>query len=383
MPPPPSHAGRAFTLIELMIAISLGMVLVLTAVSAVRVTTQAITLTRRIALENALLRTGVEQALDEVDFWRRSDDPEDTSRQPLRGTEASGGWLPFTPFAATPDAVTHGSFIDAQPGLTELAGTPRGGWNANPLAWAAWDPRAWPRGCPAEESSPQESWGAGGIYANLDPALSWHHWYDGQVRGLVDALGFYGLYDYLPSNAFMVYHGASAPLGAPGGICWSGVPTSLLSNGVWIDTNDGGDNNMKGRVRNTNGSRVFFPGPDAVAANTARTWAPIGYNGRDNNYDASVMALFLAKSATGAHLLGARPALWPDVGYVVRRFVERGQLRNACEVTCRSPVTGAALTIPFACIGTTLRGARQQRLPGGGWVADAASAATLDYGTPP
>lgn len=372
-----------FTLIELTIAVSLGLVLMLTAFSAVRVTTQAITVTRRIALENALLRTGVEQALDEVDFWAATDDPEHPALQPLRGTETSGGYLPFSPFAATPDAITHGAFIDARAGLTEDPSTPRGGWNANPLAWAAWDPRAWSRACPAEESNTTECWGTGAIYDNLDPSKSWHHWYDGQVRGLLDAVGFYGMYEYLPSNSFVVYHGGSAPLGSPATISWAGMPIGLLENGLWLDSRDGGDCNMKGRVRNTNGSRVFLPGPQSAASNIARTWASIGYNGRDTNYDLAVMKTFLANSATTAHVLGGMPSTWPDVSYAVRRFVERGQLMNACEVTCRSPLTGAAITIPFACVGTTLRGARQQRLPAGGWVVDATSEPTLDYAAAP
>ena len=379
----PHDRRTGFTLIELMIAISLGLILMLTAFSGIRVTSQAITTTRRIAFENRLLRAGVEQALDEVDFWAATDDPEDTAKQPLRGTEASGGFLPFTSFASTPEAITHGSFIDLQSGLTELPAAPRGGWNPNPLAWAAWDPRSWPRACPAEESHSTECWGTGGIYDNLDPTQSWHHWYDGQVRGLLDAMGFYGMYEYLPSNGFVVYHGDTAPLGSPSSISWGGMPTGLLQNGLWLDCNDGGDFNMKGRVRNTNGTRVFLPGPGGAVNNTARTWASVGYNGRDTNFDFATVKTFLNNSATSAHLMTLKPSQWPEVSYTVRRFIERGHLINSCEITCRSPLTGATFTIPFACIGTTLRGARQQRLPTGGWVRDFTTEATLDYGTPP
>jgi hypothetical protein len=50
------------------------------------------------------------------------------------------------------------------------------------------------------------------------------------------------------------------------------------------------------------------------------------------------------------------------------------------------PVTGARVSIPFTTVGTTLRGARQQRLPqmvgGNGW-ADPYAGPTLDYDNPP
>ena len=49
---------RGFTLIELMIAISLGMLLVYTATAGFRSASQSVTLSNRLALENSLLRAG-------------------------------------------------------------------------------------------------------------------------------------------------------------------------------------------------------------------------------------------------------------------------------------------------------------------------------------
>ena len=407
----------AFTLIELMIAIALGTIILMTAFAAVRTTALAVASTKRLALENQLLRIGVEQALEEVDFWTTVDDPEDPANQKLRGSEGAGGRLPFAPFQNAPDAITGGTFIDPTPSstaeepgsgqptgvpavTTAVLPTPHGGWNPNPLAWAACNPRTWPRSLPAEESNTSECWGTGGIYDNLDPTRSWHHWYAGQVRGLLDALGFYGAYDYLPSSAFLVYHGA-APRGCGGGTAWGGVPAGLIANGGWLSCKDGDDNSMKGRIRNTNGSRYFLPAPGAIAPgpfhvdNVARTWISIGYNGRDTTTVGTVTSSwndltvqgFLANSAAAAALLASRPQLWPEVSFAVRRFIEHGHPIAACQVLCRSPLTGESFVVPFACLGPTLRGARQQRrspnaaLPG--WVQDPASEATLDYEAPP
>src|SRR5947209_7664141 len=63
----PSQA--AFTLIELLIAMALGLVVLLTAFAGFRVTAQALTASRRIAVENNLMRLGVQLALEEADYW--------------------------------------------------------------------------------------------------------------------------------------------------------------------------------------------------------------------------------------------------------------------------------------------------------------------------
>jgi hypothetical protein len=349
-----------------------------------RVATQAVTASKRLALENQLLLAGISMALEEVDFWTLADNPDNASQQPLRGQEMSGGYMPFTSFASTPDAVMNGGpFIDTQSGFTESTTALRGGWNPNPLAWAAWDARTWCRSNLAEESNTTQCWGTFGIYDNLDPTQSWYYWYDDQVRGLVDALGFFGLYEYLPSNAFITYHGMSTPLGASTSITWGGMPAALVQNGTWLCCIDGGDNNMKGRMRNSNGSRYFLPGPAAASLNLCRTWAAVGYNGRDTSWNLQTVSTFLTNSAASADLLPQRPLYWPNVSYEVHRFIERGHPVNACLVTCRSPLTGSIFVIPFTCTGTTLRGARQQRAPVTGWVVNPYTDPTLDYGTPP
>jgi prepilin-type N-terminal cleavage/methylation domain-containing protein len=382
-------ATRGFTLIELLIAMSLGMVVLLTTLAGFRVTSQAVTTARRISIENNVMRVGVQRALEEVDFWTGYDDPESAAAQPLRQKDATtGAGLPFRAFQDDADPVTGGAFVDARPGMDEDPTAPRGGWNPNPLAWAAWDPRTWTRANMAEESSPQQYWGVFDIYDHLTPSKSWHHWYDGQVRGLVDAVGFYGVYEYLPSNAFLIYHGTTVPRGAPGSISWGGQPTALTDmNGSFIAPPDGGQNGMKGRIRNTNGSRIILPNPQAATAALCRKLSYVGYESRSGGYNPTLLSDFLGTSVVPIpgydKVMPLRPAYWPDASFEVRRFIEHGHPVAACEVRCRSPLTGTYYVIPFTCVGTTLRGARQQRRPTTGWVVDPTTDATLDYAAPP
>ncbi|HEX3134501.1 MAG TPA: prepilin-type N-terminal cleavage/methylation domain-containing protein [Planctomycetota bacterium] len=394
------RSAAAFTLIELMIAISLGAMVVYTAVAAVRVASGAMTASQRLATENALLRIGVEVAVDEADFWTSSDDPELGGLRPLRGTDAAtGAGKPFTDFRDV-------GFIDsagATGAWSETPGATRRGWSASPLAWAAADPRTWCRANVAEEgtvnpggNSPRTFWGHFGVYSHLDPTRAWHAWYPNQIRGLIDSMGFYGLFEYLPSNGFAIYHGANgtAPKGASNAtISFGGMPVALTDNGLnWLCPSDGGDNTMKGRIRNSNGSRYYMPGPQAATGADARTLAKIGYEARDVGYDASAITQFLDKTRTTQELMRrsgvlTAPSNWPEVSYRVHRFIERGHPVTLCIVEMTSPLTGAQIALPFTTVATTLRGARQQRRPGNGWAdpfsTNPAERATLDYADTP
>ena len=85
--PAPRHG---FTLIELMIAIGLGMLVIYTAVAGFRVASQSVTMANRLSLENALIRSGFQEAHNQMDFWTNLDDPDNTANQRLRGTVTMG-----------------------------------------------------------------------------------------------------------------------------------------------------------------------------------------------------------------------------------------------------------------------------------------------------
>jgi prepilin-type N-terminal cleavage/methylation domain-containing protein len=198
----------AFTLIEMMIAISLGLVLIYTATSGFRVASQSITIANRLSLENQLMRTGISLAHEQLDFWTNLDDPNDSNRQSLRGSadvsgeswayplvngQSGGGTvgLPFTPFSQSfpagpriPRAAGGASAISGAPVVlqgTIAASDPT--WEQDigfdpSYAWAAHDPRTWFRGnvCeklrgippPIDGSIPPLWFGRYGIFSNTE-----------------------------------------------------------------------------------------------------------------------------------------------------------------------------------------------------------------------
>jgi hypothetical protein len=70
-----------------------------------------------------------------------------------------------------------------------------------------------------------------------------------------------------------------------------------------------------------------------------------------------------------------KPAHWPSLTVSSLRFIRTGAFINLNRIGWTNPLTGQGLELSFSCFGTTLRGARQQRLRDGpGW-ADAFPAA--------
>jgi type II secretory pathway pseudopilin PulG len=379
MSSPYKYILAGFTLIELMISMVLGMLIVMTAFAGLRTVSQAISRSNSLALENRLLRSGMQMALEEADFWTYSDDPENATKQPLRAVSRGAG-MPFTPFEKV-------SFIDNNTGLDES----HGGWNSNPLAWAAWDSRTWVQANTPEIYQPRgtaghySNWGNYSIYENLTPSRSWHQWYGGQVLGLIDGLGFWGMHEYMPSNSFFIYHTDNQnqyPKGArTTGISYGGCPIALLRNDDWWANQDGSDHSMKGRVRNTNGANYFMPGPQAATAAMSRSMAKIGYEGRDSGFSIARINEFLARCGPTVTLLTRRPEHWSNVTFSVQRFMGRAQFFTVCKVESVHPLTGEKLSFSFTTVSTTLRGARQQRRNNIGW-ADPFSGPTLDYNQP-
>jgi prepilin-type N-terminal cleavage/methylation domain-containing protein len=66
-----SRGGRrhAFTLVEILVAVTISTIIILTAVSCFRMITNAITAANVLSTENALLRAGFQLSLQDVDFW--------------------------------------------------------------------------------------------------------------------------------------------------------------------------------------------------------------------------------------------------------------------------------------------------------------------------
>ncbi len=64
---------RGFTLIELLIAITMSIGVLYLAFAALRVASQTITVSKRLSVENGMMRTGMYAALEELDFWDQYD----------------------------------------------------------------------------------------------------------------------------------------------------------------------------------------------------------------------------------------------------------------------------------------------------------------------
>ena len=77
---------RGFTLIEMVIALGVGLVVIFLAMAGLRLTAQTLALTRQLALQNDLMRSGLLTALEDRDFWTLYDDPDDAANQGLRQT---------------------------------------------------------------------------------------------------------------------------------------------------------------------------------------------------------------------------------------------------------------------------------------------------------
>jgi prepilin-type N-terminal cleavage/methylation domain-containing protein len=356
---------RGFTLIELMIAITLGLAIVLVATAGFRVAAQAVTKCNRMALENALVRTAVLQACNEVDYWTFVDNPE-ISTTPLRAPSPFGGWKPLTPFAVA--GLPGGPFVI--PG-DERQTT----WNPSPMAWAAHDPRAWCRGNMAETLRTDLRYGDYNLVANdqsLTNATSYdpfrcRSWYDNQLKTSLDSLGFYGTLEYLPSNVLFVYHGSQPFTANPAGLNSGFMPNAIISGGTrgWLGMTF--QTFSAGRFRTTDAGAIPFANDKPILSSTSNTNDPfrsswtVGYGGYATGSPQQEAANFHRATAFGGDLLTQHPQHWPHVTVRVERFIRQSRAINICIIDITDPITGQTSTIPFSTRGTTLRGARLQR----------------------
>ena len=367
---------HGFTLIELMIAITLGMMIVMVATAGVRLAAQTMTKCNRMSLENSLVRAAVIQACDEVDFWTMLDHPSDTKMQSLRKTANDGGWQPFAPFSVSKilASETAPNFTRVEP---ELVLT----WESSPMAWAAHDARTWCRANLVECAGTDLRYGDYSLFSfdrpqnNLptyDPSRC-RNWYANQVRHAFDGLGFYGALEYLPSSALLVYHGTSPASGGPSGMNKGKVPKALLNGQGWMGAKFQAFSS--GRFRMTDSSVIPMPNPvinilpqfNGTKDPFRVSWR-VGYAGKYVNDGAAEAVKFHQATAFGGALMELQPQSWPDVSVKVERLIRQSRAVAICIIDITDPVTGSTTTIPFSTRGTSFRGARQQRSTiGDGW----------------
>ena len=379
---------RAFTLLEMMIAVALGMLIVYVAITGFRVATQSITITNRMALENDLLRTAVLTANERLDFWTDYDDPENTAEQRLRGRDAEGG-LPFTPMSQVFPLVRN-----ADPEKTS-------GWNPQD-PWKASDPRTWWQGNVAEKWKSEMLLGRYSVFGNSQPpvlvtgALSGdvldggsigigtygtvsvpHEWQYRQIWGMYGALGYFGFADYLPQNTlFACYTEFFTPPPPPPNPPYAvavratnqdGMPLVLFKPGSTFDNGEGDQQYPKGLWRLTMASSFGVVSP--TNANANQSWAHRSRWTTGYWNDQSGMRNFLTQTEN-RRALTQGPAHWPTVEVITQHFIKTARYVNLGRVRLNDPITGATTEVVFTSFATTLRGARQQRrhpVQGGGW----------------
>jgi prepilin-type N-terminal cleavage/methylation domain-containing protein len=375
-PPVILLGGRqGFTLIEVMLSVALGALVVYTATAGFRVAAQSVTIVNRLSVENAIMRGGLQQAHDRLDFWTDCDNPDLVSEQTLRGKDANGG-LPFTPMR------------DVFPRVPSTEPEAATGWDPAET-WSAHDPRNWWHGSVAEKFNTSLVLGRYAVFANTkrDPHVQSpmmfgpaptdygtvrvpHSWLYNQIWGLHNALGYYGFADYLPANTLFACYGEVKEMQANAfdNSNQGGMPRLLMQPGSSFDNGEGNQEYCKGLWRLTMVSAYGLVSPTHPSATQPAAHQKkyiVGYwnNGGDftrliNETDNSAWVLSLDG-----------PAAWPKATVSVARFIKTARFVSLCKVRWTSPLTGETAQLAFAGFGTTLRGARQQRRLTGGWAA--------------
>jgi hypothetical protein len=271
--------------------VALSSLIIYTTVAAFRTVSQSVTQSRRLALENNLMRAGFYAALDELDFWDLYDNRSapNPATNPLR---AAG--KPFNKLIYDPTKGAH-------------------------------DPKRWWRGFGFSSNTSDPSkilkWGNYALLSKVSHSDPVRSWLPTQMRDINTALGGYGMISYLPGDAIF---------------CWytSTNNTSLTMTGtprdIWERT---------ANVTSPQGTNVVNPG----------TPGPVTVNG-----------LSFDKGETFDYL-PVRPAHWPGLTVEARRYAVWSSFIDLCLVQVQSPITGETKRLSFWGVGTTLRGARQQR----------------------
>ncbi len=400
------HMQRAVSLIELLISVSLGLMIVLTAFAGFRAASASVTTANRLSLENALMRNGYLVANEEVDFWTQYDSPDPTipdnpgpglrQPRPLRQV-ANGIGNAFTPFSV--GSATYQYADSTTPDADR-------GWDPT-YEWPAHDPRAWYRGDAAEKcngimlhgryalvscTAPTMAANTASSFDQVDPASTAdpvldrtyalygdvtvpHTWLDNQVRGLFDTLGWYGTCEYMPNNAIFecttpYQEGDPWTNGctSPSGRMWAySYPYSVGDPWRFVNS-DGGQQTPKGLWRLSFETAYALHDPHAADLPTAATQSQrsrrryhVGFTW--GSAAEKTVEIDSFKTITGVEVdpLPLKPASWPDVDVTVHRFIRCRRFAAISLIRWTSPITGELAELSFANFGSTLRGARQQR----------------------
>lgn len=246
------------------------------------------------------------------------------------------------------------------------------------------------------------------------PVDGTHRWLYRQMRSLFKCIGYAGACEYLPPNMIYTWYTQSnqwyVTYGGIDKLClaqWHGGEDggrSPLCNG------DGDQRTSRGIYRQTYSvSFGYFnprapdnygPGKENVTTppniQRLREWHyqhyttdygayeddnnEASWNGRDRmqwfiNHVNHPETIFTPRTDRSGH----RPAHWPDVYVSVGRYIKNARHVALAKVRQISPFTGETIELSWTGLGTSLRGARQQRHATTGWARwDNGSNPTID-----
>jgi hypothetical protein len=318
-------SSAAYTLIELMIAVGLGIVICAFAFAGVRICQQTATISRRMSIETEVMRAGVLSALEQLDFWQTYDDPTDPLRQPLRDPTSSN---PFRPMALDT------SFDQSQA---------KNWWRGMPIA------------------NPSKNFGDLSLMSRIGHPVAWRRYLPETFDEINRTLGHYALCDYMPANTMFQYFGADGK-----------VPPEFHDIRV-LDpaTEPRAYSPLGGNVDQARDIQ-FLTHTACFTLTTDATYLAAGVN-------RSVFGLYLhpggggtmtapwyteqmyAKCSQRESLLAIAPEHWPTSRIAIKQFIGFSRCTNEATVSCTDPVSASMKILRFSAVSSTLRGARQQR----------------------
>lgn len=342
-----------FTLLEMMLALTIGLMLILVAVATFRATSQAIIRSNRIAVQNQLLLAGISYALDDLDGWDTLNDPADPTNQTKRPRLNQATPTDGRPFNQVSPAYAVGPFRASDPKW----------WYSYRFITAGRE--RVPGGAPAPQLPDWERFGKRG-----DPVAERGFLHDWPYH-LYARIGMYGLIDYMPPG---IPIGIADPTSRDvnGVTIWEpswlypftfmrDVPSEYPMTGslgreqsVVVVTNDLGTGATP--VTQSYNRQIYF----SVDRNTP-------YSVRNPLYrffSADVAPVRILPSDAPSSMVSSAPVGpqdWPQVEVATYRLIRRGVHHNLAVIRLQDPLTGEMLATTVSAVSTTLRGARIER----------------------
>ncbi|MBA3700075.1 MAG: prepilin-type N-terminal cleavage/methylation domain-containing protein [Planctomycetes bacterium] len=218
------------------------------------------------------------------------------------------------------------------------------------------------------------------------PTAGTHTWYPHQMSRLINAMGYAALCEYLPPNSLYSWYTLVSTRGDRTEGAW--FNKFGMHHDFEFCNDNGGQKSARGIWRQTYPSSYgyinprapndfnVYPAPDppspvATDKNLRQRFYARYKSDNDttdpNGGNAKQLNWFITRTGLQEPLMVERPQNWPEVKVSVARFIKSAHHVAVAKISRFSPMTGELIELSWTGLGTTLRGARQQRLPTTGW----------------